>query len=176
MDTTDLQKLRRFSLTVAVVLATLVLADVKLDTPVRVAPLGIPMTIERPDLLTVGLLLVAFYTSVRYIYFGMLVHASPMRVRRELATRSENSLAKDIHELEAFRVQAQKDIDRYFPRVGSPKVTFDTVCNATGCHLKNLKVPRVVKIACLIEDIDFLLPIFANVSAISFWCYAHMGR
>ena len=44
MEPPDLLKLRRFALAIAVVLVTLVLAGVKLESPARVAPLGIPMT------------------------------------------------------------------------------------------------------------------------------------
>ena len=171
MDTTEIQKLRRFSLTVAVILATLVLAGVKIDVPVHVSPLGIPMTIERPDLLTLGLVVVAIYTIVKYIYFAMFIHASPMRARRELATRIDKTLFSGTDALEAFRSRVQSDVNRYFPHVGKTRVTFEFMQDANGCQVRNLKVPRFVKLLCRLEDIDFLLPIVANVIAVSMWVY-----
>ena len=172
MEAPDLLKLRRFGLVIAVVLVTLALAGVKLESPAHVLPLGIPMTVERPDLLNIGLVLVSFYTTLRYIYFGFLVQRSPMRVRRELPNRTERTLRGSMEELNAFETKTQKEVDRYFPRIGKFKVSFEVMADGTGCHVLNFSVPRVVRVACWIENIDFLLPILANVAAIAIWAYA----
>src|SRR5712671_6385513 len=84
MESTELSKIRRFALVVAVLLITLVVAGVELETPVRMSPLGVPIIIRRPDLLTIALVIAAIYSTLRYIYYGMLARPSPMRVRREL--------------------------------------------------------------------------------------------
>ena len=86
MDTTDLWKIRRLALAVAVILITIVLASVEIETPAKISPLGIPLLIKRPDLLTIGLVIVSVYSSLRYVYYGFLAKPSPMRIRRQLKT------------------------------------------------------------------------------------------
>lgn len=171
METPDLSKIKRFALAIALMLITLVLAEVELETPVRIAPLGIPLVIRRPDLLTIGLLIIAVYSTLRYVYYGMLAQPSPMRARRVLLS------GKPVHtpsiglEIEEFAARFEKEVDRYFPSFGSQKVTFEATRDSSGCRVK-LNVPQAVQAVCWIENLDFLLPIVANVAAVCLWGYA----
>lgn len=169
MELPELAKLRRFALSIAAVLITLVLAGVKLQTPAHVTPLGIPLIIQRPDLITLGLVIASFYAALRYIYYGMLVRSSPMRMRRELPHRTEPAIGVDQHALNTFTARAQKDVDRYYPRVGRTIVSFQTRLDAEGGHVFDMQIPPMVRVACWIENIDFLLPILANVIAVCLW-------
>ena len=171
MQIPDLLKLRTFSLVIAIILATLVLAGVELETPVKISPLGLTLIIQRPDLLTVALVVASIYATLRYIYFGMLVQSSPMRVRRELLAGRSVHTQKIGLEIESFVAQIDKEIDRYFPHIGKAFVTFDATKDATGVHLSNLKVPRIVRLMCWIENIDFMLPVLANVVAVALWVF-----
>lgn len=175
MKTPDLAKLRLLALALAVLIITLVLAGVKLDVPAHISPLGIPLTIERPDLLTVGLITAAAYTTLRYIYYGMLVSPSPRRARRDLSTRSKQSLTEGLKAFDVFRTEVQEDIDRCFPRIGRARVTYEAVFDASGARVTHMEIPRIVRFVCLLEDFDFLLPVVANIGAGSLWlvAYAH---
>ena len=169
MQIPDLLKLRTFSLVIAIILVTLVLAGVELETPMKISPLGLPLIIQRPDLISVALVIASIYVTLRYIYFGMLVQPSPMRARRELLAGRPVHTAKLGLEIESFAAQIEKEIARYFPRVGKIAVTYDVTQDAKGVRLSNLKVPRIVHVVCWIENFDFLLPVIANVVAVAFW-------
>src|SRR5260370_17226162 len=172
MEAPELKSLRRFALVVAIVLITLVLAQVELETPVRVSPLGIPLIIRRPDLLTVALVLASFYATLRYIYYGMLVQPSPMRARRSLlAGRPLHTPTLGI-EIEQFITQVEKEVSRYFPKIGGKKVECQISQDYQGCHIQISNVPIIVRVLCWMETMDFLLPIIANIPALRAWAYS----
>ena len=172
MHLVEISKIRRFALTIAIVLAALVLADVKLETPVHITPLGVPLLIDRPDLLTLALVVAAIYSTIRYIYYGMLVQPSPMRARREMFSRTERRFVSGSDVMEEFRAQAQQDVERLFPKIGKATVTFDITQDVSGNHIVNMKVPRIVRLVCWLENVDYLLPILANVFAVGLWTVA----
>jgi len=205
MDRPDLAKIRRFALVVPLILCTLVLAGVKLDTPLRVEPLGIPLLVQRPDLLSVGLVIAAIYSTLRYVYYGMLIQPSPMRARRELiaggdymtfssdvlqgfdetrADRARRELiaggdymtfSSDV--LQGFdetRADFQRKIDRWFPQIGTHKVTFEVTLSGGQAKTTPLNVPRPVQMLCWLEDLDFLLPIGANIAAVGLWIVSRL--
>jgi hypothetical protein len=118
MEIPDFSKIRRFALIVALVLMTLIFAQVEIETPVKINPLGFPLIIKNPDLLSIALVLASFYALLRYIYYGMLAQPSPMHMRRILLSGR------------TF----------YTPSLG-------------------------------IENLDFLLPVIANIFAIALWIY-----
>jgi len=84
MTNADIIKLRRFCLTFGLILITFSLAGVEMESPARISPLGIPLTIKRPDLLGIGLVLGAAYSLFRYWYYGILVGLSPRKARKRL--------------------------------------------------------------------------------------------
>jgi hypothetical protein len=169
MESADITRIRRFALIVAVLLITLVVAEVELEIPVRMSPLGIPIVIRRPDLLTIALVIGALYSTLRYIYYGMLLQPSPMRARRELmAGRPVHTPAFGTG-IENYAIDIGKEIDRYFPKIGKTRVTFETSWSAMGGKIEKVNVPPVIRALCWIEDLDFLLPILANVGAVALW-------
>ena len=165
METPDLSKMRRFALAIALILITLVLAEVEIETPARIAPLGFPLVIKNPNLLTWALVIASIYAVLRYVYYGMLVQPSPMHVRRILLSGQCYFTPNNIL-FDEFCLRARKEIYRYFPSIGSTNISCGQ--DASGCIIK-IEVPTKTKIICWIENIDFLLPIIANVAAITLW-------
>jgi len=83
----DLEKLRRFCLTSALVLTTYLWADITLATNQAVTILGVPMTVKRSDLLPAGLAMACLLGALRFIYYGFLRTDSPYRIRRDRMNR-----------------------------------------------------------------------------------------
>ena len=80
----DLEKLRRFSLTVAIVLFVYGIAGVDIKPNEGVRPLGIPLELKEPTLVGGGLLLAAIYAVARYFYYSSVATESRFRTRRGL--------------------------------------------------------------------------------------------
>lgn len=170
METPDIAKIRRFALAIALILITLVLAEVEIETPVRIAPLGFPLIIRNPDLLIMALVIASVYAVLRYAYYGMLAQPSPMRARRILLSGKTLHTPSAGIDLMEFTEQAKKEVERYFPGIGSQRVNFQAFQGGAGCHV-DIKVPAIVRAVCWIENLDFLLPIIVNILAIAFWSY-----
>ena len=173
MDTLDISKIRRFALVIALILFTLVLAEVEIETPARIAPLGFPLIIRNPDLLSTALVIASAYAILRYIYYGTLAQSSPMRVRRILLSGKTLHTPSTGIGIEEFAEKAEKEVERYFPGIGNKKVDFKAIQDHAGCHIE-LKVPAIVRAVCWIENLDFLLPIIANILAIALWIYGRI--
>jgi hypothetical protein len=169
MDSPDLAKLRRFALTVALVLITLVVAQVRIKTPLEINPLGIPLIIQRPNLITIALVIASVYATLRYIYYGMLAQPSPMRARRELPRKTGHAYTGTMDERAAFEGEIQRGVERYFPSFGGHRVTFGFTMDNGTYRVINWKEPRAVHALCWIDTLDFLLPIIANVAAVGLW-------
>jgi len=173
MEIPDIFKIRRFALAIALILITLVLAKIEIETPLRIAPLGFPLIIRSPNLLTAALVIASIYATLRYMYYGILAQPSPMRARRILLSgRALNTPSTGI-DIQEFAERVEKEIDRYFPSVGNRRVKIQTIQDHAGCHIK-LDVPVIVRTVCWIENLDFLLPIIANILALSFWSYGRL--
>lgn len=150
-------------------LITLVEAQVRLKTPVEINPLGIPLVIARPNLLTVALVFASIYATLRFIYYGMLAQPSPMRARRELPKRIKPAYVGGADEMAKFHEEVQKEVDRHFPSFGKHKVTFGTRPSAGGWSVVNMHIPDAVRVMSWIDTVDFLLPIIANAAALGIW-------
>jgi len=174
VDSPDLTKIRRFALIIALILLTLVLAGVKLDTPLHVEPLGIPLVVQRPDLLSVALVIAAIYSTIRYVYYGMMLQPSPMRARRELmAGKVYTTNAGGLEEYDKSRTDFQQKVDRWFPQLGKHKVTFNSTFGGGAAEMTSVKVPTAVRLLCWIENLDFVLPILANIVGVGLWTVRH---
>jgi hypothetical protein len=171
VDSPELAKLRRFALTVALVLITLVVAQVQIKTPLEIAPLGIPLIIRRPNLLTVALGIASVYATLRFIYYGMLAQPSPMRARRELPDRRKPAYVGGPQEMGKFQEEIQQQVARYFPSSGKHKVTFGVQIGADGYRVINMHIPVAVRAMSRADTVDFLLPIIANTAALGLWLY-----
>jgi hypothetical protein len=62
---TDLENLRRFCITVALVLITYLLADISITADAEVKIFDVPFTVKRSDLLPIGLVTACFLDPER---------------------------------------------------------------------------------------------------------------
>lgn len=164
----NIGRLRVFSLTMALILITFALAGVTFDTPAKVQPLGIPLVITRPELLTIALVFASAFSALRFLYFAMLVQPSPIRARRRLLLGSRVDTGTAPANLDEFHKQVSAEIHRYFPRVGKHRVRFEISQSAEGYGLK-VTVPPLLRWVAKFEDLDFLAPIWANLIALTLW-------
>lgn len=176
----QLGSLRVFSLTIALLLITFALAGVRLESPAKIQPLGIPLEVTRPDLLTIALVLASVYSLVRFIYFALLAQPSPVRARSRLLRGSRVNTTTRPASLDEFERQVAAEMERYFPRLPSSPVKYEVweVEEPKEGYRFGLRmsVPRIVQWAARFEDIDFLAPIWANGIALGLWVYATLWK
>lgn len=168
MQPIDLTKIRRFSLIIAIILITYSMAGLALDAPAKIQPLGIPLIIQRPDFLPVGLLLAALYSIIRYIYFGYFVQISCTRARQLLKNGSPVHAPTLGIKLEEFTEQVADEVERYFPSIGKLETKYSTSQTGSQCHVE-IQAPMLVWVLSLLEDIDYALPVIANIIAMIAW-------
>ena len=168
MQSIDLTKLRRFSFLIAIILITYSIAGLELDAPAKIQPLGIPLIIQRPHFLPVGLLLASLYSVIRYIYFGYFVQISCTRARQLLRKGSPVHAPILSIKLEEFTEQVANEVERYFPSIGQLKAKYTTSQTGSQCSVE-IQVPKLVWMLSLLEDIDYALPVIANIIAMVIW-------
>lgn len=83
MDSQHLEKLRRFCLTVALALITVLAAGLTLTPRERIPIFGVPLAISRPALLPLGLAIASLCSAARFYYYGHMIGTSPHRKRRD---------------------------------------------------------------------------------------------
>jgi hypothetical protein len=84
MHEPDIEKLRRFSLAVALVLLTYSVAGVSLTPNSGISLIGLTFKLSRPDLLPIGLIIASIYSTISFYYYGFMLKKSPYRVRRDI--------------------------------------------------------------------------------------------
>jgi hypothetical protein len=105
----DLERLRRFALTAALILFTYLVADITPAPDTRIPVFGVPFQFGRPDLLPAGFALAAFYGCVKFYYYGMMLTTSPYRARRDALDALTAEWPKS-----SVRALLGKDIYMYF--------------------------------------------------------------
>lgn len=175
MQTIDVTKLRRFALLIALIMITYSIAGVELDTPAKIQPLGIPFVIQCPDFLPIGLVLASLYCVLRYIYFAYFVTISPTRARQLLRKGSPVHAPTLGISLEDFTEQIANEVQRYFPRFGRLEAKYDTSQTGSQCSVK-VEIPKSVWMLSILEDIDYALPIIANILAGIVWICGWSAR
>jgi hypothetical protein len=177
MDT-DLEKLRRFCITAALVLITYMLADITITPNAEVKIFEVPFTVKRPDLLPIGIVLACFLGMVRFAYYGFLTGISPYRKRRLMmnsilgskTTGSSllmylGSSGIDLKNAPENMKRAQ-DLVNVFPRFlrGSAHIKFEG-------STPFLLIPFRSRIALVFEDLDYSAPVWLSILALFllFW-------
>ena len=118
MHEPDMEKLRRFSLVVALITLTYSLAGISLTPNAGISVMGLTFKVSKPSLLPIGLVTASFYAMFRFYYYGFMLKKSPCRVRRELL----NSL----HCPECFGSRVNNKVGVYFgPTKFSSSISFD---------------------------------------------------
>ena len=178
-----------------VFLLTWALAGVSLAADTPVSLLGIPFRITRGELLPVGLALASLYGTVRYYYYGLMLGTSPYRRRRDILdelvvdhtdagqrgrgkvrmyqgptrfTTSPSHYDRDLVEKRA------EELREAFPKFAQARVeakvasspTVDNDGEQYWTHSVSVTIPIRCRVAALIEDLDYTLPVWLNVVAL----------
>lgn len=172
----DLEKLRRFALASGLVLIVYSLAAVELDTGETIHPLGIPLKINRPDWLGIGLVLASVWGMGRFYYYGALKNSSPARLRRDALERWYKGERDFGSENDAMRTS--EEVAGVFPKIPRTRLPIEVERVPLGgegggykFRAKRGKIPFRLRIVTRFEDIDYFAPIWLNVVALGLWAF-----
>ncbi len=84
MENIDLNKTRRFALAIGLVLFVYSIAGLSLDLDKTLTILGIPLMINNPKLIGIGLIICSIYATLRYLYYGIITGITPKKARDNL--------------------------------------------------------------------------------------------
>ena len=83
----DSEKLRRFSLLMALLLFSYSMAGVHIEQGEKILLLGIPFTVSNPELIPLGLVVASVYGLVRFYYYEVMLHATNIQCARHCTGR-----------------------------------------------------------------------------------------
>jgi hypothetical protein len=158
----ELEKLRRFCMVIALVLITYVFAGVKVDVSKTITVLGLPLSLSRPELIPIALIIASVYNTLRFYYYGFLLRRSPAKKRRDLEVLGNHGVV-DREFVREFR----EDLENSFPQFRGHRVTFRSEQDPISERilLRGLVVPRPVRISAWFHNLDYTAPILLNVFA-----------
>jgi hypothetical protein len=159
-DDTDKEigKLRRFALAVGLVLFTVAIAGVQLESPTTIHPLGIPLHVKWPDVLGIGLCLASVYATARYWLYGFILETSPIAYRRLI--RRGQPIGPPIASPSQFNRTYSQLVGRYYPPLRGKGPTFTPGTNEEP--IQNLRLPLRSRALAGLENLDYLAPILVN--------------
>jgi hypothetical protein len=192
--TEDPSRLRRFGIVTGLALLTYAAAGISIESNTTISAFGISFQIRRPDLLPIALVLTSLYATLRFYYYAMMLGASPYRKRRDILdalyakdgpagrrtpmyfgpSKFETSpWSQDHAEVE----QRAEMLRSAFPRFAGARVTARPIDQestdddgetylvwAVECH-----IPLRCRIASLVEDFDYALPLWLNLGALAWF-------
>jgi hypothetical protein len=106
MHEPDIEKLRRFSLVVALITLTYSVAGISLVPDPGISVIGLTFKVSRPGLLPIGLVIASIYAMIRFYYYGFMLKKSPYRVRRDVID--------NLHCYERPYIGGRKKVPTYF--------------------------------------------------------------
>lgn len=169
MNVPELEKLRRFCLAIGLILVTYVLAEVKVDASKTVSFAGLPLTILRPELVPIGLLIASAYNAVRFWYYGFTLRRSPRKKRRHILNRfkweAEGGYVLSVHHTPAEMLELESQIREVFPHFPRTEPMLVRV-PARGTQTAKLTIPFRITLAGWFEDIDYAAPVWLNLLAV----------
>jgi len=164
----DSKSIRKFTLFIGFVLLGITIAGIKICENEAITILGISIKITRPNLLPLVIAIISIYSTIRFIYYEMVIRPSPLRAKRRLIRGSRVDTSTNPKNLEELYNQVTEEVHRYFPRVPNRKVKIEAHSSQSQMWTK-LEVPKSVLILSRVEDFDFLLPVLINVVALILW-------
>ena len=84
MHEPNIEKLRRFSLVVGLILLTYSFAGISLDPRSGINVVGLAFKVAKPQLLPLGFIIASLYGVFSFYYYGFMLKKSPYRVRRDV--------------------------------------------------------------------------------------------
>jgi hypothetical protein len=192
MHEPDIEKLRRFSLVVALIVLTYSVAGISLLPDPAISVIGLTFKVSRPGLLPIGLVMASIYAVIRFYYYGFMLKRSPYRVRRDVIDGLHCHKRKYIGNKKKVptyfgptefwaslwvpdRAKAEAYISNFpdvFPRFAlarpSMKIKGKEAYNEDGENAgMRYEVQVVIPIRCrvtaIVQDIDYASPIWLNL-------------
>ena len=201
---TDLARMRRFAFTTGLALLTYVIAGVSIPAPASVSAFGLRVQIQQPGLLPIALALAALYASMRYYYYALMLADGPFRRRRNLLDGlvfegppikvgpfpsagtyfgpSKLSTTPSYHDHKIVAEQAEM-LRKAFPKFLGGRVkakpeyseTTDDEGNTEPIWSVACEIPARCRLACLLEDLDYVLPIVVNIFPLCWYVARYFG-
>ncbi|MEN6488184.1 MAG: hypothetical protein ABFD66_04765 [Smithella sp.] len=190
MHELDLEKLRRFSLVVALILLTYSLAGIKMIPDANICFSGLPFKVSRPGLLPIGLIIASLCAIGRFYYYGFMLKKSPYRVRRDILDSMDlrynkvkkvptyiGSIEFKTNISRPDRESAEKYVSDFpdaFPKVAgarpSMKIKSSEFIGEDGDNYisydVNIVIPALCIHAAIFQDIDYSSPIWLNLASL----------
>ena len=166
----DIVRLRRFSLTVGLILLAFAIAGQDFSSyEASLGPIRLPLVLT-PLLIAVSLVLASLYSTARYGYYSLVLTVSPMRARRLLKERGVTALRPDLDLVPGTLTQIQHDqireiVNRYFPRIEKSQYTL-VGDNEWGRRVVINSVSKKTLWWMYVENLDYTLPLWLNTLAI----------
>ena len=169
MHAADLERLRRFCLAIGLILITYFFADVKVDASKNVSFAGLPLTILRPELIPIGLLIASFYNAMRFWYYGFASHRSPRKKRRQILD-SFVCQADGTYKLKSYLTvgelnELENKIEQAFPHFRKARPVLARDCPG-GVTTPKFSLPFRITLAGWFEDLDYAAPVWLNLIAV----------
>ena len=163
----DIARLRRFALSIGLVLFFYSIAGVKLKTSADIRLLGFTFEVLRPNLLPVVLILTSAYAAARYWYYGMVVSSSPHQTRKEMlaGTIPTRTLLELSGNTGISVGQIHLLLKRFYPRMD-----FNSDVLSQAASQLRLALPPIkfwTKLLNGLENLDYTAPVWINALAIA---------
>jgi hypothetical protein len=195
----DLEKLRRFALAVGLITLTYSVTGIYLSPGTDISLVGMKFGIARPGLLPIGIVLASVYATARLYYYGFMLKKSPYRIRREildsLRCLKDSRAGKDkkipmyfgptefetnFADYDPIRIEKYiTDFPDVFPKFAGAVHFFqhkqDHVQTMEGktvtLHGGKVTIPIRCRLAASIQDVDYSLPVWLNVTSLCIFGY-----
>jgi hypothetical protein len=184
-------KLRRFSLGASLALIAYNAAGIQLKAGETTTIMGVPFEIARPDLLGIAFSMATAYGLIRFIYYGVMLGHSPARRRKDVLHRLhavgehgtyrgsvfigpvEFETTPSLSAYSEVQVELRRVLNA-FPKVGKHRATGDVVYDRSmtdeglpwGSYRATIRVPVICRVAAVVQDIDYLLPVWFSAIAL----------
>lgn len=156
----------------ALILITYVSAGLSLNTAHDAAVLGIPVTVRRPNLVILGLIIAALYGTARYVYYAFLHRRSPRKCRKRFMRNFEPTPQPGVYRATSALTLSQIEILKseltgVFPELPHVKPIIPIGHEPPDPdHRVMLFVPPEITKASWFEDFDYLAPVWLNAVAL----------
>jgi hypothetical protein len=194
MHEPDIEKLRRFSLTLALIVLTYSLAGISLEPNSGLSLIGLTFKVSRPDLLPIGLIIASSYGTISFYYYGFMLKKSPYRVRRDTiyglnSWETKFTAAKKVSvyfgptEFETSPWNSdRKIVEKYvatfpeaFPKFARARASAEIISAQSQdeegelhtSYAAKVVIPIRCRVAAIFQDFDYSLPVWLNILSLT---------
>lgn len=178
--TPNLQKLRRFSLALGVILFSYVVAgfDPVKDAEGK-ATVNLPLVafkVDNPEYIPIGLVVASAWGLVLFWYYGLMLQRAPWRHRagllRDARGTREGTHSKTVPVRQIGNSWVQ-DVRNAFPRFLTREILGSVVQKKGGSDwIASVNITRRQRVSAWFHDLDYSAPIWVNAIALGAWFYS----